>query len=95
MSCCKDDGARPAIGITLLSMVLGLAAMAAGAGDAGAGILAAGQTAALGKFLAFTRVQEATADANAVRYLVDRRDQRARHAVVLQETRRTRNIATA
>jgi len=41
----QDAGIRPAIGITILSMVLGIAAMAAGAGDAGAGILAAGQAA--------------------------------------------------
>jgi predicted Zn-dependent protease len=50
----------------LLSLLLGAAAMAAGAGDAGAGILMAGQQAAMGKFLAFTRVQESSADASAV-----------------------------
>ncbi|KTT70226.1 peptidase M48 [Sphingomonas endophytica] len=60
---------KPAMGVYLLSMVLGLAAMAAGGGEAGAGILAAGQQVAMGKFLAFSRVQEATADASAVRYL--------------------------
>lgn len=65
----QDAGARPAIGITLLSMVLGLAAIAAGAGDAGAGIMAAGTAAAQGKFLAFTRVQEATADATGAKFL--------------------------
>ncbi len=64
-----DRGMKPAVGITLLSMVVGLAAMAVGAGDAGAGIMAAGQQAALGKYLAFTRVQEATADASGVKYL--------------------------
>lgn len=63
------EGQRPAMGIYLLSMVLGLAAMAAGGGEAGAGILAAGQQAAMGKYLAFSRVQEATADASAVRFL--------------------------
>src|SRR3546814_17480695 len=57
------------MGISLLSLVLGVAAMAAGAGDAGAGILSAGQTAAMGKFLAFTRVQEATADATGAKFL--------------------------
>src|SRR3546814_5177942 len=36
-----DNGAKPAMGISLLSLVLGVAAMAAGAGDAGAGILSA------------------------------------------------------
>lgn len=64
-----DAGARPALGISLLSLVLGIAAMAAGAGDAGAGILAAGQQAAMGKYLAFTRVQEATADATGAKFL--------------------------
>ncbi|KAK0350973.1 hypothetical protein LTR94_026860, partial [Friedmanniomyces endolithicus] len=64
-----EQAQKPAMGIYLLSMVLGLAAMAAGGGEAGAGILAAGQQAALGKYLSFTRVQEATADASAVRYL--------------------------
>ncbi|RIA37556.1 putative Zn-dependent protease [Hephaestia caeni] len=64
-----DNGAKPAMGISLLSLVLGVAAMAAGAGEAGAGILSAGQTAAMGKFLAFTRVQEATADATGAKFL--------------------------
>jgi len=64
-----DRGMKPAMGISVLSLVLGIAAMAAGAGEAGAGILSAGQTAAMGKFLAFTRVQEATADASGAKYL--------------------------
>jgi len=64
-----DAGAKPAIGISILSMVLGIAALAAGAGDAGAGILAAGQTAAQYKYLAFSRVQEATADATGAKFL--------------------------
>ena len=65
----SDAGAKPAIGISLLSMVLGIAAIAAGAGDAGAAILSAGQTAAAYKFAAFTRVQESTADATAAKFL--------------------------
>jgi predicted Zn-dependent protease len=65
------EGAKPATKIALLSMVLGLAAMAAGGGEAGAGILAAGQQAAMGKYLSFSRVQESTADAAALRYLND------------------------
>ena len=64
-----DRAMKPAVGITLLSMVIGLAAMAAGAGDAGAGIMAAGQQAAMGNYLAFTRVQEATADATGAKFL--------------------------
>jgi predicted Zn-dependent protease len=49
--------------------VLGALAVAAGAGDAGMGIMMAGQQAALGKFLAFTRTQEASADQSAVKSL--------------------------
>lgn len=63
------EGAKAATGIMVLSMLVGLAAMAAGAGQAGAGILSLGQQAALGKFLAFTRTQESSADAAAVSFL--------------------------
>jgi predicted Zn-dependent protease len=62
-------GFQEATGITLLSVVLGLAAMAAGAGEAGAGLLAAGQQAAMGKYLAFSRQQEASTDAAGAKYL--------------------------
>ncbi len=62
-------GGQEATGISLLSMVLGLAAIAAGAGEAGAGVLAAGQQAAMGKYLAFSRQQEASTDAAGARYL--------------------------
>ena len=64
-----DQGARGAYGIMLLSLILGAAAIAAGGGEAGAGILGAGQRAAEGKYLAFSRTQEATADAAGVKYL--------------------------
>ena len=63
------EGARGATGITLLSLLLGVAAMAAGSADAGMGVIMAGQQAALGKFLAFNRVQEASADAAGVGFL--------------------------
>lgn len=63
------EGMKVATGITLLSLVLGAAAMAAGGGEAGMGIMAAGQQAALGKYLAFSRVQESSADQAGVRYL--------------------------
>lgn len=52
-----DAAMKPAMGMYLLSMVLGLAAMAAGGGAAGAGIMAAGQQAAMGKVLSFSRTQ--------------------------------------
>jgi predicted Zn-dependent protease len=63
------EGIEGATGIMILTTLLGIAAMVAGAGDAGMGILAAGQQAALGKFLAFSRAQEATADAAGVEFL--------------------------
>ncbi|KTE39054.1 MULTISPECIES: M48 family metalloprotease [unclassified Sphingopyxis] len=64
-----NDGAKTATGISLLSLLLGAAAIAAGAGEAGMGVMMAGQQAALGKFLAFSRVQESTADAAGAQYL--------------------------
>ena len=63
------EGAKQATGITILSLVLAAAAMAAGAGDAGMGIMAAGQQAAMGSFLAFTRAQESSADLAGAKYL--------------------------
>src|SRR3546814_13359216 len=64
-----NDGAKAATNISLLSLLLGAAAIAAGAGEAGMGVMMAGQQAALGKFLAFSRVQESTADAAGAQYL--------------------------
>ena len=58
-----------ASGVSILSMVLGLAAIAAGSPEAGTGILMAGNRAALGQYLAYSRGQEATADAAGVRFL--------------------------
>ena len=63
------DGAREATGIQLVSLLLGAAALAAGGGEAGMGIMAAGQQAAMGRFLTFTRTQESSADAAGARYL--------------------------
>ncbi|WP_169948054.1 M48 family metalloprotease [Sphingomonas lacunae] len=65
----RTDGAQKATTIALVSMLLGAVAMAAGGGEAGAGIMAAGQQAALGSYLAYSRTQEATADAAGARYL--------------------------
>ncbi|AGH49598.1 MULTISPECIES: M48 family metalloprotease [Sphingomonadales] len=58
-----SEGARAATGISILSLLLGVAAIAAGGGEAGMGILSAGQQAAMSNFLAFTRTQESSADA--------------------------------
>lgn len=65
----QDQGMKAVTGISVVSLLLGVAAIAAGAGEAGAGILAAGQRAAIGKYLAFTRVQESSADAAGARFL--------------------------
>jgi predicted Zn-dependent protease len=65
----SGSGAKEATGISILSLVLGAAAIAAGAGDAGIGIMMAGQRAAEGQFMAFTRAQEAEADATGSRLL--------------------------
>ena len=64
-----DEGVKTATGITILSLVLGAAAIAAGAPDAGMGIIAAGQQAAQGSFFSFTRAQESTADLAGASYL--------------------------
>ncbi len=64
-----NEGVRQATGIMLLSLILGAAAIAAGAGEAGMGVLAAGQQAAMGRFLAFSRIQENSADQAGATYL--------------------------
>jgi predicted Zn-dependent protease len=63
------EGAGKATKITLLSMLAGVAAALAGAGDAAMGAMALGQQAAMGSFLSFTRTQEASADAAGAEYL--------------------------
>ena len=63
------EGAKEATGITLATMVLGAIAIAAGAGDAGMGLMMMGQQAAMNRFLAFTRAQETTADLAGADYL--------------------------
>lgn len=62
-------GAGAATSISLLSLLLGAAAAAAGGGEAAMGVLMAGQQAAMGKFLAYNRSQEASADAAGAKYL--------------------------
>jgi len=65
----SGQGEKQATAISILSLVLGAVAVAAGAGDAGFGIMQAGQRAAIGEYLAFTRAQESTADATGSRLL--------------------------
>ena len=64
-----EEGVKAATGITILSLVLGAAAIAAGAPDAGLGIIAAGQQAAQGTYFSFSRAQESTADLAGASYL--------------------------
>ncbi|GGC04103.1 hypothetical protein GCM10011494_23190 [Novosphingobium endophyticum] len=62
-------GSRSATNISLLSLLLGAAAAAAGGGEAAMGVIMAGQQAAMGKYLAYNRSQEASADAAGAKYL--------------------------
>lgn len=66
-----DRGFRPALGISILSMVLGIAAAVAGAGEAAAAVFGAGQQAATLNYLSFSRDQEASSDAAGARFLND------------------------
>ena len=63
------QAAGNAMKIQLLSMLAGVAAMLAGSGDAAMASMALGQQVAMGSFLAFSRTQEASADAASVQYL--------------------------
>ena len=63
------EGAGKATGISIATLVLGAIAIAAGMPDAGMGIMAAGERAALGSFLSFTRAQESSADLAGAQYL--------------------------
>lgn len=63
------EGEGQASKISIATLILGALAMAAGAGDAGMGLMMAGQQVALGHLLAFSRAQEASADQAAATYL--------------------------
>ncbi len=65
----RGEAAVQAGTFSILSLVLGAAAIALGGGDAGIGILSAGQTVAQRQFLAYTRGEEAEADLAGARYL--------------------------
>ena len=57
-----QEGIGQATNISILSLLLGVAAVAVGAPEAGMALIAGGQAAAMGRFLAFSRVQENSAD---------------------------------
>jgi len=63
------EGMSRATSITLVSLLVGVAAALAGAGDAAMGAMAMGQQAAMGSYLAFNRTQEASADAAGAQFL--------------------------
>lgn len=65
------EGYAQANKISLLSMLAGVGAALAGAGEAAMGMIMAGQTAAMSQFLSFNRAQEASADAAGAKYLSD------------------------
>lgn len=67
----SGDAATSAMKVSLLSLLLGAVAVAAGAPEAGMAAMMAGQSAAEGKYLAYSRQQEGSADASAVRHLND------------------------
>lgn len=64
-----EDGARPAMGISLLSLIAGIGMALAGAPDAGMATMMMGQQVAIGNFLSYSRTQESVADASGARYL--------------------------
>jgi predicted Zn-dependent protease len=64
-----QNGYNKANKISILSLLVGVAAALAGAGDAAMGAFAMGQQAAYGSLLAYSRGQEATADAAGASYL--------------------------
>lgn len=63
------EGIQPATSVSLLSLLLGAAAIAGGAPEAGVGIITGGQAAAQRTFLKFRRTQEAAADQAMATYL--------------------------
>ena len=64
-----NERTKKATNISILSLILGVGAALAGAGEGAMGIIAAGQQAAMGSFLAFNRDQEASTDLAGARYL--------------------------
>ncbi|MWV26427.1 M48 family metalloprotease [Aurantiacibacter rhizosphaerae] len=66
-----SEGVGNASKISLLTTLLAVGAALAGGGEAAMGVMAAGQQAAMGSFLAFSRTQEASADAAGAQFLSD------------------------
>lgn len=67
----RDEAAmKKAMIPMLIGMVVGIAAAAAGGGEAGMSAMALGEQAAMSQFFSFSRAQEATADQMGQRYLL-------------------------
>ena len=64
-----EQAGKMAGSISLLSLLIGAAAAVAGGGEAAMAAMMAGQSAAMGKYLAFSRAQESQADAAGASYL--------------------------
>lgn len=65
------EAAQTAGTMSIMSMVLGAAAILAGSGDAGMGLIMAGQSVAQRQFLSYSRVQESAADQAGALYLAE------------------------
>ena len=65
----RSEMGQGSTAIAILSMIAGAAAIAAGAGDAGAGIMMGGQTMAQRTMLKYNRTQEATTDQAGAKFL--------------------------
>ncbi|MFZ5609855.1 MAG: M48 family metalloprotease [Pseudomonadota bacterium] len=65
----RQEGVQKPTAIAIASMLLGVAAIAAGAGDAGIGIISGGQQAATRSYLSFSRAQESSTDQAGARFL--------------------------
>ncbi len=64
-------GVKDATAVSIVSLILGGLAVAAGGGEAAMGAMALGQQVAMSRFLAFSRTQESSADQAGARYLMD------------------------
>lgn len=65
----RDETASSSSMMSIVSMVLGAAAIAVGGGDAGMGIIMAGQSMAQSTYLKYSRIQESNADQAGASYL--------------------------
>ncbi len=67
----RGEGTQAASNISILSLLAGIGAALAGSGEAAMAAVMAGQRAALGKFLAYSRSEESSADLAGAQYLSD------------------------